>query len=149
MRILCAHPHVTISALTSESYAGQEFSSVYPGYLQRALPQLEPLVPEKIAAKADIVFTALPHKEAMRVVPALIKSGKRVIDLSADFRFKNQKTYERWYQEHSAPRPAWQRLHTDCRSCIAPRSKKPSLWPTRAVTRPALSCRLLPCFARD
>jgi N-acetyl-gamma-glutamyl-phosphate reductase len=102
-RILCAHPHVTISALTSESYAGQEFSSVYPGYLQRALPQLEPLVPEKIAAKADIVFTALPHKEAMRVVPALIKSGKRVIDLSADFRFKSQKTYERWYQEHSAP----------------------------------------------
>jgi N-acetyl-gamma-glutamyl-phosphate reductase len=103
IRILSTHPHITISALTSESYAGQEFSSVYPGYSKRELPQLEPLVTEKIAAKVDIVFTALPHKEAMRVVPSLLKHGCRVIDLSADFRFKNQQTYERWYQEHSAP----------------------------------------------
>ena len=103
MRILSAHPHVTISALTSETYAAQEYSSVYPGYLKRELPRLEPLVPDAIIAKADIIFTALPHKEAMRVIPSLLKRGKRVIDLSADFRFKNQKTYERWYQEHSAP----------------------------------------------
>ncbi len=103
MRILSAHPHITIGALTSETYAGREFAHVYPGYLKRDLPRLEPLVPETIAAKADIVFTALPHKEAMRVVPALLRHGSRVIDLSADFRFKSQKTYERWYQEHSAP----------------------------------------------
>jgi N-acetyl-gamma-glutamyl-phosphate reductase len=103
MRILSAHPHITISALTSESYAGREYSSVYPGYLKRSLPRLEPLVPEKIADKADIIFTALPHKEAMRVVPSMLKRGKRVIDLSADFRFKSQKTYECWYQQHSAP----------------------------------------------
>jgi N-acetyl-gamma-glutamyl-phosphate reductase len=103
MRILSAHPHITISALTSKSYAGREYSSVYPGYLKRSLPRLEPLVPEKIADKADIIFTALPHKEAMRVVPSMLKRGKRVIDLSADFRFKSQKTYECWYQQHSAP----------------------------------------------
>jgi N-acetyl-gamma-glutamyl-phosphate reductase len=103
MRILSAHPHITISALTSESYAGREYSSVYPGYLKRSLPRLEPLVPEKIADKADIIFTALPHKEAMRVVPSMLKRGKRVIDLSADFRFKSQKTSECWYQQHSAP----------------------------------------------
>jgi N-acetyl-gamma-glutamyl-phosphate reductase len=103
VRILSAHPHITISTLTSERYADRNFSSVYPGYLKRALPRLEPLAADKIAAKADIVFTALPHKESMRVVPALLKHGKRVIDLSADFRFKSQKTYEYWYQEHSAP----------------------------------------------
>lgn len=102
-RILGAHPHITLSALTSESYAGRDFAYVYPGHLGCDLPRLEPLVPEKLAAKADIVFTALPHKEAMRVVPALLKDGCRVIDLSADFRFKSQKTYEQWYQEHSAP----------------------------------------------
>ncbi len=103
LRLLSHHPHITISALTSETYAGLDFSQVYPGYLKRDLPRLEPLIPEKIAAKADIVFTALPHREAMRVVPALLKHGCRVIDLSADFRFKNRTTYERWYQEHSAP----------------------------------------------
>jgi len=102
-RILSAHPHVTISALTSESYAGRAYSSVYPGYLKRDLPRLERLVPNAITAKADIIFTALPHKETMRVMPALLKRGKRVIDLSADFRFKSQKTYEHWYQSHSAP----------------------------------------------
>jgi len=103
LRILCAHPHITISALTSETYAGQEYAGVYPGYRGYDLPRLERLMPEQLGAKADIVFTALPHKEAMRVVPVLLKQGCRVVDLSADFRFKSQKTYERWYQKHSAP----------------------------------------------
>jgi N-acetyl-gamma-glutamyl-phosphate reductase len=54
------------------------------------------------AEVADIVFTALPHQASMSVVPGLLKSGQKVIDLSADFRFKNAKTYEKWYDAHSA-----------------------------------------------
>ena len=43
-------------------------------------------MPERIAEKADIIFTALPHKAAMEVVPAFLQAGKIVIDLSADYR---------------------------------------------------------------
>ncbi|MDO8643379.1 MAG: N-acetyl-gamma-glutamyl-phosphate reductase, partial [bacterium] len=51
----------------------------------------------------DFIFSCLPHKEAMAVVPKFHKAGRKVVDLSADFRFRSAKTYEAWYQKHSAP----------------------------------------------
>jgi N-acetyl-gamma-glutamyl-phosphate reductase len=49
-----------------------------------------------------VVFTALPHKLPMEIVPGLIDQGKRVIDLSADFRFRDAARYEAHYQPHTA-----------------------------------------------
>jgi N-acetyl-gamma-glutamyl-phosphate reductase len=48
------------------------------------------------------MFVALPHKTAMEVVAPLVRAGKRVVDLSADFRFRDAAVYEQWYQEHTA-----------------------------------------------
>ncbi|MCP4714193.1 MAG: N-acetyl-gamma-glutamyl-phosphate reductase, partial [Deltaproteobacteria bacterium] len=104
VRLLSLHPHITISTVTSERYAGQKIHMLYPMLAGRINLKLEPLIPDNIIPKTDIVFTALPHKEAMRVVPQFLKAGKKVIDLSADFRFSNQNTYEKWYQKHSAPK---------------------------------------------
>jgi N-acetyl-gamma-glutamyl-phosphate reductase len=52
--------------------------------------------------QADIVFTALPHKLPMSVVPELMAHQIRVVDLSADFRFRNVAVYEKHYQHHTA-----------------------------------------------
>jgi len=57
---------------------------------------------EKILDAAEVVFTALPHGLPMNIIPELIKSGKKVIDLSADFRFKDISLYEKFYREHTA-----------------------------------------------
>jgi N-acetyl-gamma-glutamyl-phosphate reductase len=57
---------------------------------------------DTLCDKADVVFTALPHKLPMKIVPELIGRGKKVVDLSADFRFKDQATYESFYQPHTA-----------------------------------------------
>ena len=103
VRILSGHPEVKITALTSERYSGQRFSNVYPSLQGLADTTLEPLNPQTVAAKADFIFSALPHKEALQVVPFFIKQNKKVVDLSADFRFSNKKTYEKWYQKHTAP----------------------------------------------
>ena len=103
VRILGSHPKVRITALTSERYAQQPYDRVFPSLLPLSGKTLEPLHPEKIAKKADFIFTALPHKEAMEVVPFFIDSGKKVVDLSADFRFNDCSLYEKWYQKHSAP----------------------------------------------
>jgi N-acetyl-gamma-glutamyl-phosphate reductase len=62
----------------------------------------EELSVDKVCDKADVVFTALPHKLPMKFVPELIGRGKKVIDLSADFRFRDQATYESFYQPHTA-----------------------------------------------
>jgi N-acetyl-gamma-glutamyl-phosphate reductase len=48
------------------------------------------------------MFVALPHKTAMEVVAPLVHAGKLVVDLSADFRFRDAAVYEQWYQEHTA-----------------------------------------------
>jgi len=56
-----------------------------------------------VDAETDLVFLALPHVVSMSFVPQLLKLGKRVIDLSADFRLKNIAVYEKWYATHTCP----------------------------------------------
>jgi N-acetyl-gamma-glutamyl-phosphate reductase len=58
---------------------------------------------ESFCDRVDYVFTALPHKLPMAIVPDLLKKGKKVIDLSADFRFTDVNKYEAYYQPHSSP----------------------------------------------
>jgi N-acetyl-gamma-glutamyl-phosphate reductase len=103
VRLLSQHPQVKITTVTSERYAGQPIDRIFPSLLPLVNTTLEPLQPEKIVRKADFIFTALPHKEAMAVVPFFIDAGRKVVDLSADFRFKDCSLYEKWYQKHTAP----------------------------------------------
>jgi N-acetyl-gamma-glutamyl-phosphate reductase len=62
----------------------------------------EELSVERISDKTDFVFTAVPHKTAMETVPLFYRKEKKVVDLSADFRFKDSAVYEKWYQKHTA-----------------------------------------------
>jgi N-acetyl-gamma-glutamyl-phosphate reductase len=103
IRILHNHPEVAVTSVTSEQSAGKSLSEVFPSLRGRYDKTLEPLVPEKIAEKADIVFTALPHKAAMEVVPVFLAAGKIVIDLSADYRLHDAEVYAAWYDRHLNP----------------------------------------------
>jgi N-acetyl-gamma-glutamyl-phosphate reductase len=58
---------------------------------------------ELVDERADVVFTALPHQLPMAFIPELLRRGKKVVDLSADFRFRSQAAYEAHYQPHTAP----------------------------------------------
>jgi N-acetyl-gamma-glutamyl-phosphate/LysW-gamma-L-alpha-aminoadipyl-6-phosphate reductase len=59
---------------------------------------------EAVAAKSEIVFTALPHGKSLNVVPQLLERGLKVIDLSADFRLKDPRGYKEYYGfKHSRP----------------------------------------------
>lgn len=102
-RILCNHKKVQITAATSRQYAGKKLSDVFPHLRGKTNITCENLSTNELLSKADLFFTAVPHKTAMAIVPTLLDAGKKVIDLSADFRIKNQATYESWYQEHTAP----------------------------------------------
>lgn len=103
IRILHNHPEVAVTTVTSEQSAGKLLSDVFPSLRGRYDKVLEPLSPERIADKVDIVFTALPHKAAMEVVPAFLDAGKVVIDLSADYRLHDPFVYEKWYEPHLNP----------------------------------------------
>jgi N-acetyl-gamma-glutamyl-phosphate reductase len=100
--LLQQHPLVELTAITSQSYAGQPIAEIFPALRGTSSLVCEPLDLENLVERADCVFVALPHKMAMEVVAPIIRAGKRVVDLSADFRFRDPAIYEQWYQEHTA-----------------------------------------------
>jgi N-acetyl-gamma-glutamyl-phosphate reductase len=103
IRLLHCHPEVVVTCVTSEQSAGKRISDVFPTLRGRCDLVLENLEPVRVAEKADIIFTALPHKAAMEVVPTFLKLGKQVIDLSADYRLSDPVVYGEWYEPHMNP----------------------------------------------
>ncbi|WP_306535992.1 N-acetyl-gamma-glutamyl-phosphate reductase [Geobacter sp.] len=103
LRLLHCHPEVAVTCITSEQSAGRPVADVFPTLRGRYAQVLENLEPVRVAEKADLIFTALPHKAAMEVVPTFLKLGRRVIDLSADYRFNDAAVYEQWYEPHMNP----------------------------------------------
>jgi len=101
LRFLMRHPEVEVTALTSQKYAGIGIERVFPSLTDQFQLKCEDLSFEQISQKTDFIFTAVPHKTAMETVPQFYKDGKRVVDLSADFRFQDPTVYERWYQKHT------------------------------------------------
>lgn len=101
-RLLLRHPQVAIAALTSERSAGEPFGKAFPAFQGRLDLVLEALNPEAIAQKADLVFLCLPHHESMQAAATFRELGRKVIDLSADFRLIDAKVYEAWYGPHVA-----------------------------------------------
>ena len=100
LRVLARHPGVELVFVSSEQYRGKRASDVYPalrGYVDLALA---PPDAEAAAAKAEVVFTALPHGASAPIVAALRKRGRIVVDQSADFRLHDVATYSRWYGDH-------------------------------------------------
>jgi N-acetyl-gamma-glutamyl-phosphate reductase len=102
VRILTGHPQVKLSVLTCRQDAGQRFDQIYPAMTGWVDMVCEAYDAQKMARAVDVVFTALPHQLPMNLVPELLDSGLKVIDLSADFRFRDAALYEAHYQVHTA-----------------------------------------------
>jgi N-acetyl-gamma-glutamyl-phosphate reductase len=114
VRILSGHPDVTLVALTSRQYADHRFDQVYPSMAGWVDLTCESYDVESFAARIDVAFLALPHKLPMAMVPGLLERKVKVVDLSADFRFKNLDAYEKHYQPHSAPHLLEQAVYGLC-----------------------------------
>ncbi len=97
MRILWGHPEMRVELTTANQYVGEPVSRLYPslaGFYQGAYETFDLGV---IIERCDIVFSCLPHGESLKVVPELVDSGMKVVDLSADFRLKDAGEYQSWY----------------------------------------------------
>ncbi|KPK00253.1 MAG: N-acetyl-gamma-glutamyl-phosphate reductase [Desulfobacterales bacterium SG8_35] len=101
-RLLCGCPDVKLTVATSRQYKGRKLAEVYPNLAGLVDIVCEDLQTEELAGRADLFFTAVPHQTAMSIVPDLLQAGKKVVDLSADFRLHDAAVYEKWYQEHTA-----------------------------------------------
>jgi N-acetyl-gamma-glutamyl-phosphate reductase len=103
-RLLLNHHHASITAITSEKSAGQPITSLFPHLAGLTELVCEPLDPAVIAQKADVIFLALPHVTAQEAAFRFVQLGKKVIDLSADYRLADPALYEKWYEHcHQYP----------------------------------------------
>ncbi len=100
VRLLLAHPEVSKLNLSSISFEGQNIVDIYPnlrGLLKgKTIGTLSDA--DEVVAHSDVIFTALPHGVAEKYAAACIVKGKKLIDLSADFRFdEDEATFTAWY----------------------------------------------------
>ncbi|MHB8771898.1 MAG: N-acetyl-gamma-glutamyl-phosphate reductase [Syntrophales bacterium] len=102
LRLLSGHPGVQVVAATSRRFAGVPVADVYPVFSGRSDLVYTDMTPAEMASRVDVVFLALPHGVSMEVAPQFLTAGKKVIDLSADFRIRDQASYEAWYGRHRA-----------------------------------------------
>jgi N-acetyl-gamma-glutamyl-phosphate reductase len=102
IRILLKHPKAAIKVLTAKLDNPKKISDEFPEFQGKLDLVCEDLVVDSIVKKkVDLVFLALPHKVSMQYASSFIDRGKTVIDLSADFRLKDTKVYEKYYgQKH-------------------------------------------------
>ena len=95
LRILLNHKEVTVTALSSVSYEGQEIQSIYKNFMNKT--DLICQTMDDVVEKADVIFTALPHGLSEDIAAKCVESKKVCIDLGADFRLTDEKEYELWY----------------------------------------------------
>jgi len=107
VKLLLSHPQVTLAAVTSRQHAGKALSAVIPALRGTRADTLLFVGSDaaELAARDDIAlwFLALPHGAAAEFAKVLVAAGRRVIDLSADFRVAALATYEKYYGHHHAP----------------------------------------------
>ncbi|WP_027159807.1 N-acetyl-gamma-glutamyl-phosphate reductase [Methylobacter luteus] len=103
LRILASHSEVDVAVVTSRSDAGLRVDALYPS-LRGAIDVVFSQPDVETLATCDVVFFATPNGTAMQMAEQLLARGVKVIDLSADFRVKNVKDWEKWYgMQHASP----------------------------------------------
>jgi N-acetyl-gamma-glutamyl-phosphate reductase len=103
LRLLTAHPTVSLAAVTARKEAGQRVADAYPslrGHVDLAFSD-----PDKAElADCEAVFFATPNGVAMQQARSLLAAGVKMIDLAADFRLKDVALWEKWYgMRHACP----------------------------------------------
>jgi N-acetyl-gamma-glutamyl-phosphate reductase len=104
LRILAQHPAVQVTSVTSERSAGKRVTDIFPHLVKYSGMTFEPMDTARLVSRAELFFMALPHAESQEAVDYFFKKGKKVIDLSADFRLADPAVYEQWYKtKHQFP----------------------------------------------
>lgn len=102
LRLLLFHPQTEIKFVSANEHAGKRVDAVHPNLAHLSDLKFEAMPDPSSLADFDCVFLALPHGQAMEIVPRL-PADVRVIDLSGDFRLNDPDIFKEFYgREHNA-----------------------------------------------
>jgi N-acetyl-gamma-glutamyl-phosphate reductase len=147
--ILLGHPQARLAYLAAKIDRPMPIAEIFPKFKGRIdltcqLPDIDSAI-----SACELLFLALPHTVSMAIAPKLLKAGKRVIDLSADYRLSNTRVYEKFYnKKHSDPEnlkkavyglPEIYRAEIKKAALVA----NPGCYPTAAILglAPLIACR--------
>ena len=97
IRILLGHPDVELTTIVSRQNVGKYIHKIHSNLRGYTTLKFSPLDENYLAKTCETVFTATPHGSSRDLVPKLLESNLKVIDMSADFRLKNPRDYPVWY----------------------------------------------------
>jgi len=100
LRRLLTHPHVEVTGIASRQFLGQPLSACWPQLAGHA--DLTFTDTDAVIGGCEVLFCATPHGETAPLVKRALDAGKRVVDLSADFRLRPE-DYGCWYGAHRYP----------------------------------------------
>jgi len=102
--ILLNHKDVRVTYVAANSTTGR-VDVIWPEFRNRTELVCQKYSPDAAIDQCDVIFLALPHTESMNSVGKLLAAGKKVIDLSADYRLKKLPVYKKWYHaDHKDPK---------------------------------------------
>ena len=97
VKILLGHPGVEVTYLASRTPEAVAYKTLFPDFEGKTEAVCEALDVKKALSKSDFFFLSLPHTVSMEFVPSLLEAGKKVVDLSADYRLKDITLYQKYY----------------------------------------------------
>jgi N-acetyl-gamma-glutamyl-phosphate/LysW-gamma-L-alpha-aminoadipyl-6-phosphate reductase len=104
LRLLVTHPEIEVSTVTSRQQVGEYVHRVHPSLKNFITLTFSDMNLDKLTNSCDLIFVSVPHGKSNKIVSDLLKSGIKIVDLSADFRLKNPDDYVKWYGwEHPYP----------------------------------------------
>jgi len=104
LQILRRHPGVTISCLAGRREEQPTIDQVFPQFAGLLNLRCENLTPAQVADRCDVAFACMPHGEALPIAPVFAAAGKKLIDLSPDYRLRDAAVFEKWYKmPHTDP----------------------------------------------
>ena len=131
LRLLSRHPNIRLRCAVSETYAGRPLASAFPGMTGVSALRFESYGDGSGVAQCDVIFLAQENTKAMQTAPHLVEAGCKIVDLSADFRFRDVEVYAKWYDmPHAAPRLNAEAVYG------LPELYRESIWQARIVGNP-------------
>jgi N-acetyl-gamma-glutamyl-phosphate reductase len=95
--ILWSHPEAELSYISAMVEKEEPFSEIFPRFKKKINTVCKNLDINQAVNLCEVVFLALPHTVSFKIAPAFLRQGKKVIDLSADYRLKDTAVYEKFY----------------------------------------------------
>ncbi|KKW47103.1 MAG: N-acetyl-gamma-glutamyl-phosphate reductase [Candidatus Kaiserbacteria bacterium GW2011_GWA2_58_9] len=102
VKILANHPQVELTYVSGKEDRSETIQDIFPYLMGKVDLPCKAFSFEEAVKKADLVFLSLPHTVSQEYAPMFLKAGKKVIDVSADYRLKDAAVYEQFYKASHA-----------------------------------------------